>query len=305
MAYAREKFLFMEIGRRFCIKNSKDPDVRKFRMECLKDGVPEEALNSERWDYQVNRVAGGGNKVLEVAIAKEMLGVMPMHGPEAQTIILRNFDAAVTGDWKLANLLTPDGPKVTDSIHDTEIAFGAIMAGSMLSPKAGLNAIEVITTMIRLMSAKVAQIQQTGGVGDMRDIQGLGNAIKYTEGFVQQLEGDKSQKELAKKANDALGKIGNEVKAFAQRFHEQQQKQAEASSGMDPKDLAKIQAIMLTAQAKAKIATDSAAQRTAQRQLQFEAKQKQAAEKHAQDLMQTGAENALANGERRKNLFEE
>jgi hypothetical protein len=46
-AYAYQVFQYREIARRFCIKNSRDADVRKFRVRCLKANVPEYALRGE------------------------------------------------------------------------------------------------------------------------------------------------------------------------------------------------------------------------------------------------------------------
>jgi hypothetical protein len=57
---------------------------------------------------------------------------------------------------------------------------------------------------------------------------------------------------------------------------------------MDPKDQAKIQATIIGAQTKAKLAQTAHAQKTAQRQISFEQKQKEAAEKHKLDLATEG-----------------
>jgi hypothetical protein len=72
-AYSYQVFQYFEIARRFCHKNCQDPDVRKFRVECLKAGVPENFLNCERWDIQAERVMGAGNKTLEMAIEEKLM----------------------------------------------------------------------------------------------------------------------------------------------------------------------------------------------------------------------------------------
>src|SRR4030095_1139930 len=46
-AYQYQNFEYEEIFRRFCIKNSRDVDVRTFRLRCLKRGVPEDMLVPE------------------------------------------------------------------------------------------------------------------------------------------------------------------------------------------------------------------------------------------------------------------
>src|SRR4029077_17120406 len=69
-AYQYEVFEYREDFRRFCKKNSRDPDVREFRNNCLKAGVPEEVLVPEAWDISSEQVMGGGNKTMEMTIAQ-------------------------------------------------------------------------------------------------------------------------------------------------------------------------------------------------------------------------------------------
>lgn len=87
------------------------------------------------------------------------------------------------------------------------------------------------------------------------------------------LEQDEKSKGVVKKLNDDLGKVMNDVKAMMQR----QQKMAQAAAqnggargGMDPKDAAKIQATLMTAQQKVQQMRESHAARTAQRKIQFQ-----------------------------------
>lgn len=305
MAYMREKFRYNEICRRMCIPNSPDPDVREVRKELLQKGVPEAAIDADRWDIQVNRALGGGNKMMEVAIAEKLMAVRAAHSPLAQSRILQIYDSAVTGDYALASDLNPDSPHVTDSTHDAELAFGTFLAGGAVTPKSGLNPIEVIQTMIKLIGAKVQMTLQSGGVGTPQDVAGLNGAIQYTEQFIAQLAEDKSQKALVKQFNDQLSKDANEVKAFAQRQAQMAKKQQGQGGGLDPKDAAKVQALMLTAKTKADLAAQSHAQRTAQRQIQFEQQQKQEQQKHAAEMMVETQKAGLDLATKRANLFDE
>jgi hypothetical protein len=163
-----------------------------------------------------------------------------------------------------------------------------------VTPKPGLNPIEVAGTMLRLMAAKVQELMQTTqGVGTPQGIQGLALCEQYTAAFIGMLAMDETQKSLVKKLRDELGKLMNVVKAMAQRQAEMQKKAAEAqpqqgNGQMDPKDQAKIQATIIGAQTKAKLAQTAHAQKTAQRQISFEQKQKEAAEKHKLDLATEG-----------------
>lgn len=291
--YAYENFRHVEIARRFCIRDSKDPDVKRFRVECLREGVPEEALDSERWQIKTTRVIGGGDRTIQLAMAQALMQSRPAHGPEAQTKILRLNDAIVTDDWEMAIDLNPEQPHVTDSIHDTQLAFGALIMGSMVTPKPGLNAIEVSTTMIQLMGAKVQMIMQMGGVGTPQDVIGLQMCAQYAGAFIQELAMDPEQKGLVKELGDALGKIGNMVKAMSQRQEEMaQQAQQQNGAGADPADAAKAQAQVILAQNKAQLATQSHAQKTAQKQISFEQKQAQDAQKHQAQLQQEAQQHA-------------
>jgi hypothetical protein len=283
--YYREESRYREICRRFCIKDSKDADVREFRVEVLKQGVPEEALNSDRWDIQVNRIMGGGNQMLQAQIADKMMAARVAYPPEAQNEILRLYAGSITGDWKLANSWVPEMPVVSDSVNDAEKTFGVFLAGGSVTPRPGLNPIEVIGTMLRQIEGKVQEILQTNGMGTPQEVKGLEAAAQYTNAFIQQLAQDKSQKALVKEAGDILGKAENEIKGFSQR-QQQAAEQAAQQQGGDPQDAAKAQATVILAQTKAQLASESHAQKTAQRQLQFEQKQRQDAEKHAADLQQ-------------------
>jgi hypothetical protein len=302
--YYREESRYREIGRRFCIKDSRDADVRAFRVECLKQGVPQDALNVDRWNIKINKVMGGGNRMMEVAIADKMMAQRAAYPPEAQSEILRMFAGSVTGDWRLATSWVPDMPVVSDSMHDTEITFGALMSGSQVTPRPGLNPIEVVETMLKLIGGKVQQIMQSGGMGTPQEVQGLQMAAQYTESFIQQLAQDESQKDRVKQYGDALGKMMNEVKGMAQR-QQQAAEKAQQQNGGDPKDAAKVQAMVLQAQTKAKLSSDSHAQKTAQRQLAFEAKERQSAQKHAADLMMETQKATLEIAKSRQKLFDE
>jgi len=302
--YYREESRYREICRRFCIKNSKDADVRAFRVEVLSQGVPEDALNSDRWDIQVNRIMGGGNQMLQAQIADKMMNERAAYPPEAQNEILRLYAGSITGDWKLANSWVPEMPVVSDSMHDTEQTFGTFLAGGIVRPRPGLNALEVAQTMVQLIQAKVQEILQTDGVGTPQLVNGLAKAVDYTQAFIDQLAQDKSQKESVKQLGDALGKASNEIKGMAQRQQQAAQKAAQQNGG-DPKDTAKAQAMVMMAQTKAKLASDSHAQKTAQRQLQFEQKQRQDAEKHALNLQAEAAHTSLELAKGRQQLFDD
>lgn len=289
-AYEYQNHQYIEIFRRFMIPNSRDSDVRDFRARCLKDGVPENMLVAEYWDIESERIMGGGNKTLEMTIAGQLMEWRDKFDPDPQRKILRDSVLAITDDPARAEELVPETPTVSDSIHDTEAVFGTLMTGTPVDAKSGLNSVEVAGKTIVMMAHKVQMIGQQGGVGTPQDILGLSTAAKYASDYIQILSKDPQSKAIVKKLGDSLGKVMNEVKGMAQRQQEmmkkaqEQQQQGNGQGGLDPKDAAKINAILMTAKVKADNSRQSNAQRTAQRQIQFEQQQKQEREKHEADL---------------------
>lgn len=280
-AYAYQTNEYNEIVRRFMNPLSQNPTVRLVRGQCLKQGVPPNLMRPEVWDCEPERVMGAGNKTLEMTIAQQLMEWRPLYNPSAQNQILRDATLAITDDPGRADMLVPEQPHISDSVHDAELAFGTLMAGSKVTPKPGLNSVEIASTIIRLMADKVQMIMQTGGVGTRQDVIGLGLAAQYAGAFIKMLSQDEKSKPIVKKLGDALGKIMNEVKAMAQRQQQAaQQAQQNGNGGLDPKDKAKILATQATAQQKVQQMRDSHAARTAERKIAFQEKLKQDEQKH-------------------------
>lgn len=285
--YVYQEREYREIFRRFLNSDvsCQDIDVKNFRAAALRDGVPEEMLNHpDAWEIESERVMGAGNKTMEMAIAQQLLQMRPLYDQDAQRQILRDVTLAVTDDPARASQLVPEEPRVSDTVHDTELVFNSLMAGNPVTPKSGLNGAEVAGTIIREMTRTVGEIMQTGSVGTAQDIHGLTLAAGYGEHFIQDLEEDKTQAETVQKLRSSMGKLGNLIKAMEQRQAQQMKKQAaqngNGAGAVDPKQLAEAKAIVMKAQLQNKIASDTHAQKTAQKQIAFEAKLKQDAAKH-------------------------
>ncbi len=179
-AYTDKKFQYMEICRRFCIKNSKDPDVKKFRVNVLRRGIPEEALNSECWQVESTRVLGSGNKMLQSAMADRAMQVYTKLDPSAQRKVLRMFLSVNLDDYSLAQDLVPEEPHISDSIHDAQLSAGVMLAGTLLGLKEGVNHQEYIEAMLVAMGQKVQEIAQRGGVSTPQELTGLQNLAGQT-----------------------------------------------------------------------------------------------------------------------------
>jgi hypothetical protein len=294
-SYEYQNHEYREIFRRFLIPDSKDPDVREARAEMLRMKVPEKVLVPEAWDIESERIMGGGNKTLEMTIAQQLMEWREKFDPDPQRIILRDAVLAITDDPGRAEELVPESPRTSDSVHDTEAVFGTLMTGTPVDPRDGLNAVEVAGKTIQMMAHKVQQIEQSGGMGTPADLLGLLTAEQYAKAYIDQLAKDPTNKAIVKTLGDNLGKVMNQVKAFGQRQQEaaqQSQQNGNGGGGLDPKDAAKINAMMLAARTKAENAKQSHAQKTAQRQIQFEQEMRQRAEEHDLQMQQDHREHA-------------
>ncbi len=292
-AYNQQAYQYLEIARRFCVKNSKDPDVRAFRVECLKAGVPEEALNVERWDVQPVRVIGSGNKMLQVAMADKLYAMRGVLDPEAQKLVDRIYVLANSDDPALAEQLVPEQKHISESVHDAQASVGSLLAGQPMSIESGMNHAEYVETWLHALALQVKKIETRGGVPTNDELAGLLNIAYHIEQHLRLLAQDKTAKQQVRKYGDDLKQLQNMIKAFAQRLQEQQQKaQQQNGGGMDPADKAKIAATLIGAQAKAKIAEQSHAQKTAQRKLAFEQQMHQDAERHRLEIHKKATETA-------------
>jgi hypothetical protein len=296
-AYNYQTFQYREIARRFCMPGSKDPDVRKFRKLCLTNDIPVEALSVDRWNIEPNRVIGGGNKTLAVAMADKLMSIVNRLDPDSQKEVDRIFIGVNSDNWDLANRLVPETKVPSDSTILAQSVTGSLMDGFPVSVKPGINHVDYVEALLANMAFKVHMIDQQGGMTDQKTLMGLQNMGNHIQQHIQILSQDKNQKEIVKKLGDALGQIMNRVKAYGQRLQEAMQK-AQAQNGqgapqMDPKDQAKIQAIQATAAQKQKIAADSHAQRTAQRQLQFEQDMRQRRQEAQLEMAKTRHDTTL------------
>lgn len=257
-----------EIFRRFCKKDSPDPDVREFQARCLKQGVPASALSPEQWEIEPERVMGAGNKTMEVAIAEKLMSYRNLYDPGAQRDILRDATLAFTDDPARATALVPEQPdQANDSKFAASLAVGTLMQGVPVPVKDGINHIDYVETLMTSLMALVAKYENTVPDGD--DIIGMNMVGQHIGQHIALIAQDPKETARVKQYGDALSKMMNEVKAYAQRYMEQQKAQQQ-QSGEDAETMGKIKAMMITAQAKAANTREAHAQRTAQREIQFQ-----------------------------------
>lgn len=301
-AYQYQEYEYREIARRFFRKDSADIDVIEFRNNCLKRGVPANALVPEAWDVQSTRVMGAGNQTLQFTIAQQLLNMRNLFDPEPQREILREATFAITGDADKAARWCPEQPvKISDSVHDAQVSMAALMMGLPVATKTGQNHKEYVQTYLVELGQLVQQAQQQGGMASAEQIKGFQNVAQAIQQHLQIISQDPEEKAFVTAANKALMKIMNLVKAFAQRLaammKKQQQQQAQQNG-----DGGKAAAAIINAQTKAQISKSSHAQKTAQRQISFEQEQRQKQiafenEQHHQGLERTADSLRSINGE--------
>lgn len=266
---------YREIFRRMTIKGSTDPESRKFQDNCLKQGVSENTLyNRDAWDLDPSRVLGAGNKTLELAIAEQLMQYRNLYDPEPQRQILREFTLATTDDAARAELLVPENPlQITDSVHDAQLAAGTLMQGLPVAIKTGINHIEYVDALMATLATLIQKYRKSGQIPDEDKLTGMMNMSQHIQQHVQIIAQDKGEQQRVKQYGDALGKMDNVLKGFGQQLAEKQQAEAQQGQQLDPETQAKIISMQTLANAKAENTKTAHAQRTAQREIQFQMEQ--------------------------------
>jgi hypothetical protein len=270
-AYAYQNFENQEITRRFFRKNSDDVDVIKFQARCLNKGLPEQLLAAEMWTVEPERTLGAGNKTMEMAVVDMLMQARNLYDPEPQRQILRDFTLAVTDDPGRAQMMVPEQPvRVTDAVHDAQLAAGVLMQGLPVALKTGMDHIDYVETLLQTMAFVLQQTKQQGQMADLKTITGLQNMGMHIQQHIAIIAQNKAEAARVKKYGDALGKLMNEVKALGQRLAQMMKAQGQQGGGADPKAMAKAQEIKMMGDVKRQTMKESRAQRAAERQVEFE-----------------------------------
>lgn len=282
LAYTYEEPKDREICRRFTIRNNPDRDARNFIRDCLKEGVPMEYLDAEKWNVEVERVVGGGNKTLQMAMVQFLNGIRKNFGPQGQRLVDHMSVFSVTDSPDLADAIAPidQEKEISFSMHDAQLATDRIMRGLpfVISPK--MVPEDYVKVWIADMALIVQRLNETGGMATAEEISGLVNMQRHINQFLQIMAGNEDEKEKVRQYSDSLNELMNQVKAYAQRLAEQMKAQGQAgangagANGQDAETKAKLQGKVIMDQAKAEALKISHAQKTAQRQVQFEMEEK-------------------------------
>lgn len=220
-------FYWEEIVRRFLDKNSGDEEVKAFRKKCIEDGIPEELLVPENWKVRTNRVLGSGDKTLAQAQAMWLWKNKTDFDPAEQRKIKRQVVTTMLDDPAKGVEFVPDAPATTTAGSLlAEQLFGTLMTGNPCDTGSGYDQIGYVEKMLQMTTNKVQQITQTDNIGTMEDVIGLSTVLQNIEQHVQIIAGDEMENQRVKMYGDAIGKLGNLVKAFGQRVAAQNKSNA-------------------------------------------------------------------------------
>lgn len=283
--YWQEVFYYEEVKRRFLADNPTDPDIKKFQAACRKAQIPDEYMRPECWVIDVEQVFGMGDQTLAVQEVTALMAIVQQLDPTAQMIVRRKYIATITRNPDLAALLVPNTkPESSQGRQMAEDVFATLMLGIPVSLREGIEQQDYVIAMAEMMAAKIAAIQAgPGAMGTPEDIIGLRTVAQDIEKHLQVLAQNEQMKDLVNGMTKQLGKMMNDVKAFAQR----QQAAAEAKakeSQQDPAEMAKIQTMQMQAQVKIETQMALAEQKLKQDAEKHAQEMRQAAEKHMQDI---------------------
>lgn len=283
---------YREICRRFCIKNSKNKMVKDFQERAERRGVPKEMLDTEWWNVEPERVLGGGNQAMEVLQADRLMAIRPNLDPQAQRTVDRIYVAANSGDADLANELVPPQPeRQTPGTEWASIAFGSLMQSLPVQMPREVSPIEAIETWLAL-GAQVAQqlpaIAQAPEGDSMlaEKIAGLGFAMQQVMMLVQAIAQNQQEIPRAKRYQEVVEAIQEQVKPFIQELEKRAQEKAAMGQGpgIPPETQGKLAAMQIEAQARARLKEEDAAQKRQHKDASFYAELQRRNAQKAADL---------------------
>lgn len=267
LAYLYEEFKYSEMARRFA--TSDHPDCVSFREECIKKGVPQEAMDYEGWTVKAAQAIGAGNKTVEYAAVNVLQGIRNNLPPASQRRIDNLTIAAATDQPELADSLAPleDAQEPSRSVHDAELATERLLSSLPFSFRTEMIAEDYVKTWLRDLALKVQMAMQNQASVTMEDVGGMVNLGNHIGKALGMMATNPNQKQKVREYSDALGQVMNHIKGLAQRTS---QRQGAAGSQVDPETVSKIHNDRIVAEAKAANLRESHAQKAGQRQVQFE-----------------------------------
>lgn len=279
LAYTYEEFKYNEQCRRICIKTKPDAIARKIQLGCLKDGVPEEMMDSDRWRVHADRILGAGNKTLAMSQIQLLQGIRKNLNPDAQRSVDHQSIEVWTDDPAMAEELAPvQGQKVaSSSMHDAQLSTERLMRGLPLVPRPDMVYEDYVKVWLADLQLMTTRAEQTGGMATPDQLLGWNTMVQQIGQFLQTMAQNEDEKDKVRQYAQNLNNSMKLIKAFQQRLA-QQMKAAAAQNGQgkpDPAAMAKVQVEAAKGQQKLKQMSESHAARTAQKQVSFDLQQQQ------------------------------
>lgn len=270
-SYGQEMFKYREMLRRLMLAHSNDPMARDFRVSVLRDGVPEEMLDVERWDVQPEQVIGGGNKTVQMATVGFLNNIRKNLPPNGQRLVDHISVEAATDQPDLAEEMAPigDARPISNSMHDAQLATDRLLLGLPYLPPKDAVFEDYVKVWLLDLAAEIKKGMAAGGMVPADRLMGLQNLAKTAGEFIAEMARNPDEKEKTKQYEDALSQLTNQLKAFGQRL-QQAMKAQQPKPGANGQSDGKRESAIIMAQTKAQIAANSAEQRTAQKQKQWE-----------------------------------
>lgn len=303
MGYTYEAFKYREICRRLCIKDNPDPIAREFRRCVLKDGVPENMLDVDKWSIEPEQVLGGGNKSIQMATVGFLNNIRKNLPPQGQRLVDHISVEAATDQPDLAQEMAPLGEDtpISNSTNMAQLSTDRMLRGlPFKAPKDAIHE-DYVIVWLQDMALTVQKIFQRGGMATPDEIVGLLNLAQgqgtpenrsdSIQSFLEIMQENPENAEKVRGYSNSLGQLMNHVKGFQQRLQQAMQKGAAGGNGQGQQSAeaqAKIQATMMQAQAKMANTRESHAQRTQQRQTSWELEEERKNRQMQTDLVREG-----------------
>lgn len=301
--YWQELYYYEEVKRRMLMRNPTDRDIQNFQAKCKAAGIPDDMMHDPTaWVLDVEKVFGAGDQTLAIQEVTALMAIVSQLDPSAQLIVRRKYIATITRNPDLARQLVPDDPNASSSGRQAaEDVFGTLMEGIAVSLREGITQQDYVITMAEMMAAKIEQIKNLDDVGTPRDVVGLQTVEADIMQHIQLLSQDPAMKPLVAGMTKEVGKMMNEVKAFAQRQQQKAQAEAEKENQPDPMIQAKTEALAAQTAAKLHSQEVTTAQKLKDTHLKtqqdlaakdekHQQEMRQSAEQHIQDVAQQAAQ---------------
>lgn len=258
-----------EICRRFCRKPSNgrtDPDVEAFQNE-LRSRFGDRYLNFDDWEILVER-SGGSNPLLQMQRANLLFVNRSAFPPDAQTRILRDWTATVTGDPDKAFRLVPETePPVNNSVLFARLAIGSLLNGISVELPGDIDLTSYALTIGDSLMQRFNLLNNAGTTPNSADTAGFVLALGHWRDVLETLAADPAKQPLVA----GLSASWSQMMDTARRWVNENA----AVDDLTPKQRAEIAAIMAKNELKLEQARNRAALNEMERLQQLEHRERE------------------------------